>query len=342
MQLLEKTIAAIQPPDAAVEAAARERLRQQARPAGSLGILEDVGARLAGIFGTLNVHLKEKVVITCAGDHGICQEGVSLFPQEVTPQMIYNFLKGGASVNVLAKHAGARVMVADLGVAADFDPGLPLFHKKVGRGTANFAVGPAMSRQDAARSIEAGIEIVAELASQNALHLLGTGDMGIGNTTPSTAIISVFSGRSVAEVTGRGTGIDDAGLQRKIAAIEKGLAVNRPDPGDPLGVLEKVGGYEIGRIAGLINRAAAHRARGLRRFHLHRRCPDRLRPGTRRAGLSFWQPPVGGGRPRRHAGAPRPDAALRPQVPPGRRHRRRPGHGADRRGHAGAGRYQNL
>lgn len=259
MQLLQDTIGGIQAPDASIAAAARERLRQQARPAGSLGLLEDVAVRLAGIFGTLDVRLKEKVVITCAGDHGICAEGVSLFPQEVTPQMVYNFLNGGASVNVLARHAGARVMVADLGVAADFDPGLPMFHKKVGRGTANFALGPAMSRDQALRSIAAGIEIVAELAAQKALHLLGTGDMGIGNTSPSTAIIAVFSGRPVAEVVDRGTGVDDQGLRRKIAAIEKGLAVNRPDPGDPLGVLEKVGGYEIGGIAGLIIGAAAHR-----------------------------------------------------------------------------------
>lgn len=259
MQLLQDTIGGIQAPDASIAAAARERLRQQARPAGSLGLLEDVAVRLAGIFGTLDVRLKEKVVITCAGDHGICAEGVSLFPQEVTPQMVYNFLNGGASVNVLARHAGARVMVADLGVAADFDPGLPMFHKKVGRGTANFALGPAMSRDQALRSIAAGIEIVAELAAQKALHLLGTGDMGIGNTSPSTAIIAVFSGRPVAEVVDRGTGVDDQGLRRKIAAIEKGLAVNRPDPADPLGVLAKVGGYEIGGIAGLIIGAAAHR-----------------------------------------------------------------------------------
>ena len=259
MQLLQDTIGGIQAPDASVAAAARKRLRQQARPAGSLGLLEDVAARLAGIFGTLDVRLREKVVITCAGDHGICAEGVSLFPREVTPQMVYNFLNGGASVNVLARHAGARVMVADLGVAADFDPGLPMFHKKVGRGTANFAVGPAMSRGQAVRSIEAGIEIVAELVSQKALHLLGTGDMGIGNTSPSTAIIAVFCGRPVAEVVDRGTGVDDQGLRRKIAAIEKGLSVNRPDPADPLGVLAKVGGYEIGGIAGLIIGAAAHR-----------------------------------------------------------------------------------
>ncbi|MGD8958619.1 MAG: nicotinate-nucleotide--dimethylbenzimidazole phosphoribosyltransferase [Desulfobacteraceae bacterium] len=259
MQLLQDTIGGIQAPDPAVAAAARERLRQQARPAGSLGLLEDVAVRLAGIFGTLDVRLKEKVVVTCAGDHGICAEGVSLFPQEVTPQMVYNFLNGGASVNVLARHAGARVMVADLGVAADFDPGLAMFHKKVGRGTANFALGPAMSRDQALRSIAAGVEIVAELASQKPLHLLGTGDMGIGNTSPSTAIIAVFSGRPVAEVVDRGTGVDDQGLRRKIAAIEKGLAVNRPDPADPLGVLAKVGGFEIGGIAGLIIGAAAHR-----------------------------------------------------------------------------------
>jgi nicotinate-nucleotide--dimethylbenzimidazole phosphoribosyltransferase len=257
MGLLEKTIQKIKKPNAEVYARAKERLRHQARPAGSLGILEDVGARLAGIFGTLDVKLKNKVVVTCAGDHGICEEGVSLFPSEVTPQMVYNFVNGGASINVLARHAGAKVMVADLGVAHNFGPDLPIFHKKVRKGTANFAKGPAMSRDEAIQSIEAGIEIVEELVKKEPVHLLGTGDMGIGNTTPSTAIIAVYSGVPVSQLTGRGTGLDDEGLKKKIAAVEKGLSVNQPDAADPVGVLSKVGGLEIGGLAGLVIGAAA-------------------------------------------------------------------------------------
>ncbi len=256
MGLIEASVEAIRPPDDAAESAARERLRNQARPAGSLGLLEEVGARLAGIAGAMDVRLDRKVVVTCAGDHGICEEGVSLFPSEVTRQMVYNFVAGGASINVLARHAGATVAVADLGVAGVFEPGLPIFHKKVRPGTANFARGPAMTREEAVRSVEAGIEIVQELTGRGRVDLLGTGDMGIGNTTPSTAVIAAFSGLPVERLTGRGTGIDDAGLRRKIAAIETGLAVNRPDPRDPLDVLAKVGGFEIGGLAGLVVGAA--------------------------------------------------------------------------------------
>jgi len=258
MGLLEKTIQSIKEPSAEAYELAKERLRNQARPVGSLGLLEDVGARLAGIFNTLDVRLENKVVITCAGDHGICEEGVSLFPSEVTPQMVYNFVRGGASINVLARHAGAKVKVADMGVAWDFEPELPIFHKKVRKGTSNFAKGPAMSRDEARQSIEAGIEIVEELLADGPVHLLGTGDMGIGNTTPSTAIIAVYSEFSVPEVTGRGTGVDDDGLKKKVAAIEKGLALNKPNPEDPLDVLSKVGGFEIGGLAGLVIGAAAH------------------------------------------------------------------------------------
>jgi len=258
MKLLKNTIQRITAPDADAYNAAGERLRNQARPAGSLGILEDVGARLAAIFGMLDVRLEKKVVIICAGDHGICAEGVSRFPQEVTPQMVYNFLNGGASVSVLARHAGAKVRVADLGVNWDFAPDLPIYYKKVRRGTANFAVAPAMTREEAVRSIEAGIEIVDELTAEGPVHLIGTGDMGIGNTTPSTAIIAVYSGIPVPKLAGRGTGIDDDGLRKKITAIEKGLALHRPDPKDPVGVLEKVGGLEIGGLAGLVIGAAAH------------------------------------------------------------------------------------
>ena len=184
-------------------------------------MLEDVGARLAGIARTLDVHLKRKVIVTCAGDHGVCAEGVSLYPSEVTPQMVYNFVHGGASINVLARHAGAVVKVADLGVNWDFEPDLPIFHKKIHKGTDNFAQGPAMTRAAAVQSIEAGLEIVEELLAEGPVDLLGTGDMGIGNTTPSTAIIAAFSGLPVGQLTGRGTGVDDEGLKRKVAVIEK-------------------------------------------------------------------------------------------------------------------------
>jgi len=257
-ELLDQAIASVKMPDKAVEEAALTKLREQARPAGSLGVLEGVSARLAGITGTLDVHLEKKVIVTCAGDHGIVEEGVSLFPSDVTPLMVYNFVKGGASVNVLARHAGADVMVADLGVNHEFDPALPIFHKKVRMGTANFAAGSAMTREEAVRSIEAGIEIVDELLSAGDVDILGTGDMGIGNTSPSSAIIAAFSGVAVEEVVGRGTGIDDEGIRRKVDAIERGLALNKPDPSDPLDVLAKVGGCEIGGLAGLVIGAAAH------------------------------------------------------------------------------------
>ncbi len=258
MRLLEKTIGSIGGIDRKMEAMAQERLANQARPQGSLGILEHHSARLAAIAGTIDVRLDRKVVVTCAGDHGVVDEGVSLFPQEVTQQMVHNFVIKGASINVLAKHAGAESLAADIGVKADFDPALPIIHKKVAKGTENFTRGPAMTREQAILSIEAGIEIVDELVAQGPLDMLGTGDMGIGNTTPSTAIIAVLSGERVEDLTGRGTGINDEALKRKVAVIKKGIAVNLPDPKDSLDVLAKVGGYEIGALAGLVLGAAAH------------------------------------------------------------------------------------
>jgi nicotinate-nucleotide--dimethylbenzimidazole phosphoribosyltransferase len=258
MSLLEQTISEISASlDEQALSAAKERLANHAKPAGSLGVLEGISARLAAIKGTIDVKLTNKQIVTCAGDHGVTQEGVSLFPAEVTPQMVYNFAAGGASVNVIANHAGAAVKAADIGVNHDFEPDLPIFHKKVRHGTANFTKEPAMSRDEAVRSIEAGIEIVHELESEKPLDLLGTGDMGIGNTTPSSAIIAAFSGIAVEELTGRGTGIDDQTLAKKIEVIKTGLALHQPDPNDPLDVLYKVGGLEIGALAGLVLGAAA-------------------------------------------------------------------------------------
>ncbi len=260
MRLFDRILLAIDPClDEAAFQDARHRLANQARPAGSLGILEDTAARLAAIKGTLDVQLKNKQIVTCAGDHGVVEEGVSLFPADVTPQMVYNFAAQGASVNVIGRHAGATVKAADIGVNHDFDPALPIFHKKVRYGTANFTKAPAMSRDEAICAIEAGIEIINELDDQQAVDLLGTGDMGIGNTTPSSAIIAVFSGIAVEQLTGRGTGIDDQMLAQKIAVIKKGLSLHRPDPEDPIDVLSKVGGLEIGALAGLVLGAAARK-----------------------------------------------------------------------------------
>lgn len=258
MSLLEKTINKICPVNAEVLQLALERLRNQAKPAGSLGLLEPVSAKMAAIAGTLDVQLKRKVIVTCAGDHGVVAEGVSLFPQEVTYQMVFNFVNGGASINVLGKHAGAEVKVADFGVNYDFSPELPIFHKKVGKATRNFVHEPAMSREAAIRSIEGGIEIVNTLMAANPIDMLATGDMGIGNTTPSTAIIAAFSGLPVEALVGRGTGIGDEALQIKIAVIKQALALHQPDKNDPLEVLATVGGFEIGGLAGLVLGAAAH------------------------------------------------------------------------------------
>ena len=256
--LLQKTANSIKCPDAKIYSRAMDRLANQARPAGSLGVFEPLSARLAGIAKKIDVPLKKKIIITCAGDHGVVAEGVSVFPQEVTAQMVYNFVNGGASVSVLAKHHGAEVKVADLGVNHIFEPELPILHKKIRRSTNNFVHGPAMTEQEAVKSIEAGITIVNELMAHESLDILGTGDMGIGNTTPSTAIIAALSGISPEKLTGRGTGIDDDQLKNKIKIIEKGLDRNNPDPKNPIDVLTKVGGFEIGAIVGLVIGAAAH------------------------------------------------------------------------------------
>ncbi len=257
MNKLKEAIESIKQPDKETYDKALERLSQQARPAGSLGVLEPLSARLAGIAKTLDVRLNKKIIITCAGDHGIVDEGVSLFPQEVTAQMVYNFVGGGASINVLARHAGAQVVVADLGVNHEFEPDLPIIHKKVRKATDNFVKKPAMTRDDAVRSVEAGIEIVHDLCCKGPVDMIGTGDMGIGNTTPSTAVIAALSGIAVEKLTGRGTGIDDAALENKIEVIKKGLKLHGPDPNDALDVLAKVGGFEIGGLAGLVIGAAA-------------------------------------------------------------------------------------
>ena len=258
MSLLTETLAAIKPVDAGLLQEAQRRLDNKTKPLGSLGRLEEFARRYAAISGTLEPETMKKVIFTFAGDHGVVAEGVSAFPKEVTPQMVLNFLNGGAGVNVLARHVGADVLVVDVGVDYDFNAVPGLINRKVARGTRNFARGPAMTREESLAAMEVGIEL-ANQAKSEGVSILGTGEMGIGNTTPSSAIIAAISGKSVREVTHRGTGINDAALENKIRVIEEGLALNKPDPRDPLDLLTKVGGLEIAAIAGLVIGAAANR-----------------------------------------------------------------------------------
>jgi nicotinate-nucleotide--dimethylbenzimidazole phosphoribosyltransferase len=258
MGALENTLKQVFPQDAEYRAKAKARLDQLAVPHWALGDLMDLAIDLAGMTRSMTPPVGRKAIVTMAGDHGVTVEGVSKFPKEVTPQMVVNFVNGGAGINALARQAGARVFVVDMGVDADLrglaDAG-KIINKKVGMGTANIAAGPAMSPAMARRAVESGIDVAEMLADD--YDIFGTGDMGIGNTTPSTAIAAVCTGRSAEELTGRGTGLDDAQLAKKVKVIERILAVNKPDPKDGLDILAKVGGFEIGGIAGLIIGAAA-------------------------------------------------------------------------------------
>ena len=248
----------IPPLDRASEGAARSRQNMLTKPQGSLGRLEELSIQLAAISGRPSPSVSRRAVIVMAADHGVAVEGVSAYPAEVTPQMVLNFLHGGAAINVLAGLARARVVVVDIGVAADLPSQPGLVQRKVLRGTRNMARGPAMTRSEAQECITIGMEIVqAEI--EKGLDLVATGDMGIGNTTPSSAITAVVTGMPAAQVTGRGTGLDDTGLATKVAVIERSLALTKPDPADPLDVLSKVGGLEIGGLAGVILGAAARR-----------------------------------------------------------------------------------
>lgn len=257
MKTLNEVINSIQPVDNSRMSAIQARLDDLTKPQGSLGRLEELARRYCLITGKDKPVLRNKIIFTCAGDHGVTKEGVSAFPAAVTPQMIYNFLRGGAGVNVLAKHVGARVIVVDMGVDHDFEPAAGLEIRKIDRGTSNIAMGPAMTRNEAERAIMAGVGLVEKYREE--LDIIGTGDMGIGNTTPSSAIVSVITGTDPELVTGRGTGIGDASLKNKIAIVRKAIAVNRPDRRDALDVLAKVGGYEIGGIAGIVLGAALNR-----------------------------------------------------------------------------------
>jgi len=258
MERIQKVVEKIEPIDQQMMEKAQKRLDLLTKPKGSLGRLEELAKIVVGIKREVSPNLKNKVIFTLAGDHGITVEGVSAFPQEVTRQMVYNFLQGGAGINVLARHVGARVIVIDMGVACDLRPHPDLIIKKVNYGTKNMLKEPAMTRKEAIRAINEGIEIVEE-ELERGVDIIGTGDMGIGNTTSSSAIIASMTKVPVEEVTGRGTGIDNAKLKYKISIIKKALETNRPDPNDPIDVLSKVGGFEIGGLAGIMLAGASHR-----------------------------------------------------------------------------------
>jgi nicotinate-nucleotide--dimethylbenzimidazole phosphoribosyltransferase len=255
---LDTILKEIKPLDTSAMAAAQSRQNSLTKPHGSLGRLEELSIQLAGIKGTASPKLEHKSIIVMAADHGVVAETVSLYPQEVTRQMVLNFLKGGAAINALAGQIGARVIVVDMGVKGGFQPLPGLLCKMIDFGTQNMTQGPAMTQQQAVDSIEAGIQAVeAEMAKR--LDIIGTGDMGIGNTTASSAIFAAMSGRPPKKITGRGTGIGDKQLAHKIKVIERALSVNKPNPKDPIDVLSKVGGFEIGGLVGVMLAGAAYR-----------------------------------------------------------------------------------
>jgi nicotinate-nucleotide--dimethylbenzimidazole phosphoribosyltransferase len=257
MRKLETTIENIGDLDKDAMKEAKKRQDSLTKPLESLGILEELSVKVAGITGNPLPEIKEKVIVTMAGDHGVVKEGVSAYPQEVTPQMVYNFVNGGAGINVLARHIGARVVVVDMGVAADIESP-KVVNKKVGYGTKSMAKGPVMSREEAIRSIETGIDVFQN-ELERGLDIVGVGDMGIGNTTPSSAITAAIIGEPVEKVTGRGTGVDNRTFENKIKVIEKAIKLNNPDPKDPIDVLTKIGGFEIGGMTGIYLAGAANR-----------------------------------------------------------------------------------
>ncbi len=268
MNKIEEVIKKIESVDEGIMERTGIRLNNLTKPLGSLGRLEEIAKQVVGITREDNPPMKKKVVFTMAGDHGVVEEGISVYPQEVTLQMVYNFIRGGAGINVLANHVNAKVIVVDMGVKEEVkiddlgfrdkeklkinDSGFK--DKKINCGTKNFTRGSAMTKEEAIKSIEAGIEVFEE---EGGIDIVGIGDMGIGNTTPSSAIVAVYTNQKVEEITGTGTGIDELTLKKKIRVIEQGIEINRPESANAIDVLSKVGGFEIGGLAGVILAGAA-------------------------------------------------------------------------------------
>jgi nicotinate-nucleotide--dimethylbenzimidazole phosphoribosyltransferase len=253
---LNEIIEKIEPVDKTWIEKAKARTAQLVMPTRALGRLHDIAEQVCGIRKSLTPSIVKKAILIMAGDHGVVRDGVSAYPQEVTGAMVQTFLSGGAGINAISRHTGVDVWVVDMGIIPEMDPeamsgGERLIIQKMNKGTANFLEGPAMPRQMAEDSVLAGFHQAAKLFEAG-IEMLGTGDMGIGNTTPSAAIGSVITGIEVADMVGRGTGVDDAGLHRKIDVVGRGIQINDPDKSDGIDVLSKVGGFEIGGIAGCI------------------------------------------------------------------------------------------
>lgn len=258
MQLLQDTIQKIQGADMDSMEQARKRIDALCKPPGSLGKLESLAVQLSGITGQLYPMVDKKVMIVCAADHGVCEEGITTNPQDVTVFQTLNFPKGGTGVCAIAGITNAKVVTVDVGVKEDIPLDAGVIIHKIKHGTDNMAQGPAMSREEAIQSIEVGIHVATDEITKGA-NLLGTGEMGIGNTTPSTAILAALTGYDPIEITGFGAGVGQGGIAHKAAVIEKAITLNKPNPNDIIDVLAKVGGLEIGAMAGIILAAASHR-----------------------------------------------------------------------------------
>jgi nicotinate-nucleotide--dimethylbenzimidazole phosphoribosyltransferase len=254
--MFDDLISSIRPLDAEAMDKCQFRLDNLTKPLGSLHSFENLARQMSGITGKARPRSLRKSIILMAGDHGVAAEEVSACPQEVTAQMVHNFCRGGAAVNVFAEHVAADLVLVDVGVASELPSSLPVHHEKIAYGTQNIVYNPAMTREETIRAIEVGIKIARQQVEKGA-QILGLGEMGIANTTPSTAIIACYSPKPLTELTGRGTGISDERLTKKIRVIETALVVNRPDKNDPLDVLSKVGGLEIAGLVGVILGAAA-------------------------------------------------------------------------------------
>ena len=253
---IAEAIASIPAPDASWEERAWARLDSLTKPPRSLGYLEELAQRLAVLQGSERPSIPRKTIVLMAGDHGVTAQGVSPYPSEVTAQMVENFVEGGAAINQLATHAGANVLVVDVGVAHHVPPADGLLAARVRNGTADMTQGAAMTREQAAAAVRVGIRVVGDLVREG-VDIMGTGDMGIGNTTASAAVVSVLAGADPAQVVGPGTGLDPDGVARKADVVRRAIEVNGPDVADPLDVLAKVGGLEIAGLAGVVIGAAS-------------------------------------------------------------------------------------
>ncbi len=256
MELINECLQRIKPVDEKLVEKAQERLDQLTKPMGSLGRLELIARKMGALQHTITPQINKKAVVLMAGDHGVTNEGVSAYPSDVTYQMVLNFARGGAAINVLSRHVGADVYLVDMGVKGQFKDVPGLIDCKVAEGTASFAIGPAMTREQAVQSINHGINI-ARKCKEDGCSIIGLGEMGIGNTTPSSAITSIITNKPILDVTGKGTGITEESRRRKVEVISRSIDMNKPDRKDAVDILAKVGGFEIGGLAGVVIGAVA-------------------------------------------------------------------------------------